>query len=129
MPNPVILGIDDIFEEKGNRFSRFERVKWDPESDKSYIDIRRYEMNAQNEEVAGKGFTFMTEDGPAELSKAIIRNDFGTTEEYIEELAKRDDFVFALKNCQIKGAISDTDITINKEFENSDEFYDANDFI
>lgn len=98
MPNPIILGIDEIFEERGNEFSRFERVKWNQDSDKEYLDIRRYKMNENNEEVALKGMTFLTEEGPSELALAIIRNNFGDTEDYLKALYARDDFSISLNN-------------------------------
>lgn len=123
MPNPKILGIDEIFEERGNEFSRFEKVKWGDDSDKSYLDVRRYKMNENNEEIALKGMTFLTEDGPKELAKAIIRTGFGETEEYLEELYKRDDFSKALNS------IVGKDSPHYDESIPEDKYYDAKEFI
>ena len=95
MPKPIILGIDEIFEERGNQFTRFEKVKWS-EDGKECIDVRRYIMNEENEEMPLKGMTFLTPEGPGELARAIIKNGFGDTEDLLCELNKREDFSISL---------------------------------
>lgn len=123
MPAPRVISIDELFEEKGNQFSRFAEVSWG-ESDKTFLEVRRYVMNENNEETPLKGFTFLDrEKGPGELAKAIIRNGFGDTEELLEELSKRENFDSALNNIVGKDSPHYND-SIPEE-----EFYDAKEFI
>ena len=92
---PIMLGIDEIFEERGNQFSRFEKIKWS-EDGKECLDVRRYTMDESNEEVPLKGMTFLTPEGPGELAKAIIKNGFGDTEDLLVILHQREDFSVSL---------------------------------
>ena len=54
-------------------------------------EIRKWRIS-ENGETPDKGVTFLTDDGPKNLAKAIIKKGFGETAEYIEALKDRDDF-------------------------------------
>lgn len=119
---PRILGADEVFEERGNQFSRFAKVSWG-DSDKEYTEVRRYTMNENNEEIPLKGMTFLTPEGPKELAKAIIKTGHGETEEYLEVLSEREDFSKALNTIVGKDSPHyDPDIP-------EDEYFDAKEFI
>lgn len=115
--------IDEIFEEKGNQFTTFREVYYNDSETPKY-EIRRYSTNSEGQEVMGKGDVLMTETGPQELAKAIIRTGFGTTQEYIQELKdSREDFDIAF-NKVVGPDDKRYDPTIKM-----DEVYDAASFI
>lgn len=88
--------VDYIFEEKGNAFSAFRKVQWanqgsEPDVEKAKYEIRKWYAR-EDGEMAGKGFTFSTPEGPNELIKTMIEHGFGDTKEILLELKNRDDF-------------------------------------
>lgn len=124
MPAPKVISIDELFEEKGNQFSRFAEVCWGEDTTKTFLEVRRYVMNENNEETPLKGFTFLDrEKGPGELAKAIVRNGFGDTQELLEELSERDNFSSSLNKVVGKDSPHYDDSILEEEF------YDAKEFI
>ena len=88
--------LDVVFDEgPGNSFLAMRKLRWD-ENSNFKIDLRKWFTNADGEEIAGKGFSFITEDGPNNLVNCLIDNGFGDTKEIVESIAKRDDFIDAL---------------------------------
>lgn len=86
----IVDGFDKIFDEKGNTFLALRRISWNGNTDK--YDLRRWRNNAQGDEMADKGFTFLTEEGPHELTKVLLDSGFGHTVEVINSIKDRDDF-------------------------------------
>lgn len=87
----IIEDIDYTFEEKGNQFGAVRKIQWG-DSDKSYLEIRKWRNAPDGSEQAAKGYTFMTEEGPSELTKTLLNLGFGNTREVIDILNNRDDF-------------------------------------
>lgn len=87
----IIENIDYTFEEKGNQFGAVRKVQWG-DSDKSYLDIRKWRNAPDGTEQAAKGYTFMTEEGPSELTKVLLNLGFGNTREVIGIIKNREDF-------------------------------------
>ena len=88
--------MDEIFDEKGNTFLAMRKIQWckegvEPDPDKAKLELRKWHMSAEGE-IAGKGFSFLTEEGPHELVNALISNGYGHTNEIIDLLKQRDDF-------------------------------------
>lgn len=84
--------MDEIFDEGvGNSFLALRRLRWN-ENSPFKIDIRKWFTNSDGEEIAGKGVSFITEEGPGELIKALIKHNFGDTKEILEQLSQREDF-------------------------------------
>lgn len=120
----TVGSIDEVIEEKGSQFTAFREISFGEDTDKKYLECRRYMYNNEGKEQMLKGVTFLTPEGPQELAKAVIRNNFGTTEEYLETL---------------KDSRSDFDVALNKVLGPEDkrfdpsldmgEVYDAADFI
>lgn len=91
---------DYLIEEKGNQALFFRRVSWNGRDAKP--EIRKWYVDGTNE-TPGKGFSFMTEEGPNELIKTMTELGYGNTEEVLENISKRDDFPVAVKKVLGKG--------------------------
>lgn len=107
--------MDEIFDEGvGNSFLALRRLRWN-ENSPFKIDIRKWFTNSDGEEIAGKGVAFITEEGPGELIKALIKHDFGDTKEILEQLSQREDFNDSLSKLGVDTRIIGT--------ASSDDFY------
>ena len=83
--------IDFVFEERGNQFSALRKIKWGS-SDKAYLEVRRWNNTPDGGEMAGKGMTFLTEEGPHELVDVLTKLGYGNTKEILQNLQIREDF-------------------------------------
>lgn len=86
----VMNGYDYLFDEKGNSFLALREVAWN--DGKTNLELRKWFNSADGSEVAGKGFSFLTEEGPHELVNVLLRNEFGRTDEVLEIIKEREDF-------------------------------------
>lgn len=91
---------DYLIEEKGNQATFFRRVSWGGRDAKP--EIRKWYVDGTSE-TPGKGVSFMTEEGPAELIKVMTNVGYGNTDEILENISKRDDFPAAVKKVLGKG--------------------------
>jgi hypothetical protein len=113
--------IDETFDEKGNTFLALRQVSWG-NSDKSYLDLRKYYIDPKGgDEKISKGLSFLTEEGPHELTMVLTKLGFGHTDEILTELKSRDDFAVALSN--VMGG------TIPAEFTEAEELYEPSHII
>ena len=109
--------IDEIFDEKGNMFLALRKIQWakvgvDPDPDKGKLELRKWNIKPDGSEVPGKGFSFLTENGPSELIDVLIDQGYGNTETILGKLKERDDFTEAV------------DRLYNGVDEDSDEYFD-----
>ena len=109
---------DYLIEEKGNQATFFRRVSWGGRDFKP--EIRKWYVDGTSE-TAGKGVTFMTEEGPDELVKVMTEVGYGKTEEILENISKRDDFELSVKKVLGKGIEEVIEDTADIELE---EVYD-----
>lgn len=91
---------DYLIEEKGNQAIFFRRVSWGGRDAKP--EIRKWYVDGTSE-TPGKGFSFMTEEGPDELVKVMIEVGYGKTKEILDNISKRDDFGISVKKILGKG--------------------------
>lgn len=96
-------GINRIIEEKGNQFIRFAQIAWvgeDEEVDASKIkyDLRKYTTDAEGKEKMLKGVSFLTDDGPSELTHVLIDEGFGNTTKILDGIKVRKDFKDAVES-------------------------------
>ena len=85
--------INEVFDEvPGSSFLALRRLRWN-ESSPFKLDIRKWYTNNEGEEIAGKGISFMTEDGPDNLIQALLKHGYGDTQKTIDGIKDRDDFV------------------------------------
>ena len=103
--------MDEIFDEKGNTFLAMRKIQWckpdaEPDPDKAKLELRKWHMKSEGE-TPGKGFSFLTEEGPHELTDVLISNGYGHTKDILELLRDRDDFEESVK--AIYGSDKDDD--------------------
>ena len=113
-----IRGINRIIDEKNNQFIRLAEIAWagaDEEVDPSKIklDIRKYNKYEDGNERMLKGCSFLTEDGPHELTHALVEEGFGNTEKILTAIKQRSDFPDAVKSCYGEKAADATDDTFD----------------
>ena len=89
--------INEVFDEGvGNSFLALRKLRWN-ENTPFKLDIRKWITNSNGEEIAGKGFSFITEDGPNGLVKALLKHNFGDTRDILDSIKNRDDFLYNAK--------------------------------
>ena len=116
---PIIFDSPNVtFDEKGNTFLALRKIQWidnpkkkDPEQAK--LELRKWIVK-DGEEIANKGFSFLTEDGPHELTHVLIREGYGKTKEIIKGIKDRLDFKDSVEH------LYDDEV-------NSDEYFDMRD--
>lgn len=102
----IVDGVDILVEEGNNTSINLRKVYWEdiknPKEDpKAKFELRKYTINKDGDEVAGKGVTFLSEDGPDLLVETLIEAGFGRTENILRCVSKRPDaeeIVCLLKN-------------------------------
>lgn len=121
----VIDNVNYVVEECGNRFTALRKIQW-AGSNKVYVDIRRWEKKPDGSEMAAKGCTFMTEEGPCELVNALIDAGYGNTREIVSHLSNRSDFRSA-----VNSVVDKDDPLYDKEAaeEETKGYYNAKDLL
>lgn len=115
-----VCGYDRTIDEKGNSIVALRKMQWGigPEDqedpDKVKLELRKWYISPEGE-TPGKGVTFLTEEGPHELTNALVDSGYGHTKDILAGLMKREDFVDSCKN------ITDP----NSEDFSTEEYYDA----
>ena len=111
-------GVNRVVDEKNNQFIRLAQIAWageDEEVDPSKIklDIRKYTTDADGNERMLKGCSFLTEDGPHELTHALVEEGFGKTEKILGAIKNRSDFPEAVRDCYGDKVPDDIDETFD----------------
>lgn len=91
----IVDGFDFIIEEKGNSYIALRKLKWNEKS-APRLDIRKYMIDSDGNEVIGKGIGFLSDTGPHELVKVMVENGYGKTIQVLEGIKERDDFMPSL---------------------------------
>jgi len=96
-------GINRVVEEKGNQFIRFAQIAWAPENEdvepnKIKYDIRKYVSNGDGKEKMLKGVSFLTDNGPHELTHVLLEEGFGNTTKVLGTIRNREDFPDAVQS-------------------------------
>lgn len=117
----IVDDYDKIFDDKGNTFLAMRKIQWG-ESDKTYLDLRKWYCNTDGQETPGKGFSFLTEEGPHELARVLVENGYGHTDDIIDSIKNRDDFMTSLVQCLNKEELDELDIEL-PEIDDGD-YYD-----
>lgn len=86
---------DFTFDEKGNTFLALRKLSWG-EGKPEKIELRKWYNSADGTETPNKGFTFLTEEGPHELTKVLVEQGFGYTDDILNSLKDREDFKSSL---------------------------------
>lgn len=112
-------GFDHVFDEKGNTFLALRKIQWGGKGDFK-LDLRKWYINSNGEETVGKGVSFLTEEGPHELTKVLVDNGFGHTGEILQGIYHREDFEQCLENLRNGVDVMD---------DNDDNYYDPKEFL
>ena len=122
--------VNEVFDEGvGNSFLAMRRLRWS-EDGQFKLDLRKWITNSEGEEIAGKGFSFITEEGPANLVNCLLKHGYGDTRKTLEGLQDREDFIpEAMAILAKKGAIPEGSFAIVQDEEGSGSFYDPKDFL
>lgn len=90
--------IDEVIDEvPGSSFIALRKLRWSPTSSFK-LDIRRWYTNNTGEEIAGKGISFMTEQGPDNLIQALLKHGYGDTRKTLDGIRERPDFLENVKD-------------------------------
>ena len=117
--------LDRVVEEKGNTFIAIRRLKWcAADVEKEFkLDIRKYYMNPDgSEKVTSHGFGFGTEEGPHELTRILVEENCGHTDELLNAMKDRDDFMPALSQCLDPNDAKKLGIDVSKY--DKEDYYD-----
>lgn len=122
------LEIDDsinevIDETPGNRFIALRKLRWSPEAPFK-LDLRNWYTNSEGEEIAGKGVSFMTEEGPDNLIQALLIHGYGDTRKTLNGIKGREDFAIAVKEVIVEENIDLDKVEIPDIDSIDGEFYD-----
>jgi len=127
----IIDGFDHIIEEKGNSFIALRKIKWSDNSDVK-LDVRKYMIDSDGNEVIGKGVGFMTEEGPHELVRIMAENGYGRTKDILQSIRDRDDFmptlIKVLNNDEFNELSENTELDLS-EYEDEESFYDPRELV
>ena len=105
-----------VIDEMNNRFIAVREVSWYGKPSK--LEIRRWNVDSNGREMPDKGFTFMTEEGPHNLTEILVREGYGDTKvlkEYIDNRSPEEG-----------RPQKETNIDISEEDDSTeDDYYDA----
>lgn len=77
-------GVNRIIDEYGNTMIAMRKVRWKDINDYK-LDIRKYRFG-ENGETPSRGISFLTEEGPGELVKALLEEGYGEADDVAESL-------------------------------------------
>lgn len=114
-----------VFDEvSGNSFLALRKLRWNPKSP-FRLDIRKWYTNAEGEEIAGKGVSFLTPEGPENLVQALIENGYCDTRKTLNGLKNREDFPIAIKEIITECGIDLDKVNISiDQLDSTATFYD-----
>lgn len=128
MPREFKLEIDNSIDEvidevPGSSFIALRKLRWS-ESSPFKLDIRKWFTNSEGEEIAGKGVSFMTDEGPDNLIEALLKHNYGDTRKTLNGLKDREDFLPAVKEIIVQKGVNLDDIETPSIDSLGAEFYD-----
>lgn len=116
-------GFDYIIEEKGNQFTALRQIDWGNKGIYR-LDLRKYYSQPDGERMS-KGISFMTDEGPGELVKVLLRTGHCETYDALECIKDREDFRQALNSI-----LGDKDEFYDKSAgELKDNYYDPKELL
>lgn len=121
--------IDEVIDEiPGSSFIALRKLRWS-ENSPFKLDIRKWYTNSEGNEIAGKGVSFMTEEGPDNLIEALLKHNYGDTRKTLNGIKDREDFLPAVKEIINEKGIDLDSIEIPSIDSLSENFYDPKSII
>lgn len=89
-----------VIEEVQNQHTDLAMVEWgaDATGEKARLEIRRWRNQPDGTDFPLKGCTFMTEEGPHNLTSALLEMGYGNTKDCLQTLSTRSDFKKSLNS-------------------------------
>ena len=116
--------VNKIFDETtGNSFLALRKLRWNSNSD-FRLDIRKWFTDSNGNEVAGKGVSFMTPEGPSNLVKALLEIGVADTRSTLEGIKDRDDFLVNVKEVLEENGMDLDSVVIPEKDNSSASYYD-----
>ncbi len=135
MPRELKLEIDPSIDEvidevPGNSFIALRKLRWS-ENGQFKLDLRRWYTTSAGEEVAGKGVSFMTDEGPSNLIQSLLSNGYGDTRKTLDGIKDRDDFLENVKDIldEKKSDLGELIIDKRPTLDDVESFYDPKEAI
>lgn len=121
----IVDNFDHVIDEKNNSFIAFRKISWNGADPK--LDIRKWMATPEGER-CGKGFSFLTDNGPHEMVHVLSKQGYGDTATIMNILSHRDDFYDVLKT-YLGDSLTEEQAKLfqtvkETSFDNSEEFYD-----
>lgn len=131
MAKEFVYTVDSDFDytvdEKGNAFIALRKIDWG-NTGNFKLDLRKY-YASESGETMQKGVSFLTEDGPDELTKVLIENGYGDAKEITNSIIeKRPDILGRICNI-IASDPSLSDPELLAQYADEEEFYDPEELI
>lgn len=121
--------VDEVIDEvPGNSFIALRKLRWSPNA-QFKLDIRKWFTNGTGEEIAGKGVSFMTPEGPDNLIEALLKHGCGDTRKTLNGLKDREDFLPNVKQIIMEKGVNLDDIEVPSLDSIDVSFYDPKSII
>lgn len=114
-------GKNEILSEHGNSFIALREVKWGDKANYK-LELRKWVNKPNGEEQAMKGITFVDEEQVHEISTGLVSMGYGYTDDIINGIKCRENFMPSLIKCLNGEDIKKLDI--NSEDYQDDEYQD-----
>ena len=116
--------INEIIDEApgSNSFIALRKLRWN-DNGKFKLDLRKWYTNNEGEEIAGKGVSFSTEEGPSNLIEALLKHGYGETRKTINGIKDREDFPIEVKRILKEKNINIYDIEDPTRDSRDEEYY------
>lgn len=114
---------DYTIDEKGNTFIALRKIDWGNKGEYK-LDLRKY-YASETGETMSKGLSFLTDEGPDELTKVLIETGYGNDEELANTIIEnRPELLGKICSEMSRRGITPNDIEYEEE-----EFYDPEELI
>ena len=105
-------------DERGNTFVALRKIRWG-DNDNYKLDLRKY-ISTEKGEQMGKGLSFITEDGPNELSRVLLDTGYGKPDEIAQVIVDNRRDIFNEISKRVNG-----EFIITEDNESDEELFDA----
>lgn len=120
---------DYTIDEKGNAFIALRKIDWGNKGEYK-LDLRKYYASDTGETMQ-KGVSFLTEDGPNELTKVLLETGYGDDEEIANTILQNRKGIVARIARELNNPEKAYDLNIELEniLEDEETFYDPEELI
>lgn len=118
-------GVNILVAEDGNTSYMLRQVAWNGRIER--LELRKWHISGAGEEIPGKGITFKNREKIDEVVETLAKNNFGRTEQLLQNIQDRSDFEEALVHTIGQKKVIESR---NTEYEiTEDEYYDPKNLI